>query len=190
MICIISHCTNDAHAKGYCQTHYMRMRRYGDPDKTLIQKAAGGVALAWFLEHVSHPDSKECLIWPFNRPDGRAQIWWKGKNSFASRVMCEIVNGPPPTPQHHAAHSCGRAYDGCIHPRHLRWATPKENEADKILHGTRAEGERHGMAKLTAAEIPLIRAATGTLYEIGDRFGIDYTTAGKIRQRKIWDHIP
>lgn len=190
MTCTVPTCDNQAHAKGLCQTHYMRVRRYGDPDKVLISKAAAGAALKWFLDHVSHPDGPACLIWPFNRPDGRAQIWWEGKNRIAARVMCEIAHGPAPSSKHHAAHSCGNAYGGCIHPHHVRWATPKENEADKILHGTRAAGERHGMAKLTVTDIPEIRAASGTLYDIGDQFGISYSMAGKIRQRKNWKHVP
>lgn len=58
------------------------------------------------------------------------------------------------------------------------------------MHGTRAEGQRHGMAKLTEADIPEIRASTGTLYDIGNKFGISYSMAGKIRQRKNWKHLP
>lgn len=190
MICSIADCTSDVEARGYCRKHYLRWYRHGSAETVLTNRVANGIARRWFMEHVSHPASAECLIWPFNRPDGRAQIWWNGTNNFASRIMCEIAHGRPPSPKHHAAHSCGNAYGGCIHPHHLRWATPKENEADKILHGTRAAGERHGMAKLKATDIPEIRAASGTLYEIGDQFGISYSMAGKIRQRKNWKHLP
>lgn len=188
--CSIRECAGIVVARGYCRKHYLRWHRHGSPETILVNRVASGVAHKWFIDHIDHPDTPECLIWPFNRPDGRAQIWWNGTNQLASRVMCEIVNGQAPSHEHHAAHSCGKAYDGCIHPKHLRWATPKENEADKLLHGTRARGESHGMAKLTEADIPLIRAACGTLYEIGDRFGIHYSTAGLIRSRKIWKHVP
>ena len=33
------------------------------------------------------------------------------------------------------------------HLSNLRWATRKENEADKLIHGTRAIGDRNGMRK-------------------------------------------
>lgn len=190
MICIISACDNPTHAKGYCQTHYMRMRRYGDPDKILISKAPGGAARAWMFAHVHYEDRHNCLTWPFNKSEGRGQFWWKETNQPASRIMCELAKGPPPTPEHDAAHSCGNGHKACVNPNHLRWATRKENEADKKLHGTKMEGERHHQAKLTDDQVLAIRSASGTLYEIGDRFGISYSMAGKIRQHKNWKHIP
>jgi hypothetical protein len=54
----------------------------------------------------------------------------------ATRVMCKLAHGPAPTPKHHAAHSCGKGHEACINPKHLRWATPRENAADAKLHGT------------------------------------------------------
>lgn len=52
-----------------------------------------------------------------------------------SRVVCERVNGPAPTEKHETAHGCGNSW--CVNKRHLRWATHIENEADKLIHGTR-----------------------------------------------------
>jgi hypothetical protein len=54
----------------------------------------------------------------------------------AHRVMCEIAHGPKPAPGFVAAHTCGKGREGCVNPRHLRWASQKENMADKLLHGT------------------------------------------------------
>lgn len=67
---------------------------------------------------------------------GAAQINLGGRSVIVARMVCEEVNGPPPTPAHQAAHSCGKGHLGCITPQHLRWATQVENEADKLIHGT------------------------------------------------------
>lgn len=44
-----------------------------------------------------------------------------------------------------ACHNNGLRYDNRM--ENLRWATRKENEADKITHGTQAIGDRNGMRK-------------------------------------------
>ena len=80
-----------------------------------------------------------------------------GKLIPAHRFMCEQVNGPPPTPKHIAVHSCGKGREGCVNPRHLRWATCAQNEADKLTHGTCRYGKRHPMVKLTELNVSLIR---------------------------------
>lgn len=44
----------------------------------------------------------------------------------AARVMCEIVHGPAPTPEHEASHLCDDNWL-CICPDHVIWETPSEN---------------------------------------------------------------
>ena len=80
-----------------------------------------------------------CLIWigalsgapglrPMIKVGGR-----KGKNYYVSRLVCEEVNGPPPTPKHEAAHATSKGCVGavCVSGGHLRWATGKENSGDE-----------------------------------------------------------
>lgn len=49
---------------------------------------------------------------------------------FAHRVMCELFKGPPPE-GYQSAHDVLCPFPHCVHPDHLRWATPLENAADK-----------------------------------------------------------
>lgn len=82
-------------------------------------------------------DFETCLVWPFSRNNrGYGHLRIDRHNMLASRYICMLFYGPPPTPNHQAAHSCGRGNKGCVNPLHLRWATPKENNDDKKLHGT------------------------------------------------------
>jgi hypothetical protein len=109
--------------------------------------------------------------------------------SRVTRYVCEKVNGPPPTPKHEAAHHCGNGHWGCVTPRHLYWATSKENHADAIRHGTTARGERNVNAKLKASDIPAIRSliAQGVSQcEVGRRYGVSNTAVWQIVRSRSW----
>ena len=155
-ICSVDGCERCAQARGLCHTHYEHLRRSGNlpPARNAPRGAPRALieAFTWIESHASF-DSEKCLPWPFAcRRRGYGAVAVEGKLLPAHRYICECVNGPPPTPKHVAAHSCGKGHEGCVNPRHLRWATYGENEADKIVHGTDGRGERHPMAKLNSQE--------------------------------------
>lgn len=71
----------------------------------------------------------------------------------------------------------------------LKWGTPVENQADRVLHGTSNQGEQHGLSKLTESDIIQIRDSEETLQEIADRFDTTKSNVSMIRNRKVWTHI-
>jgi len=107
---------------------------------------------------------------------------------LASRYVCELVRGKPPTPKHEAAHSCGKGHDGCIAPGHLSWKTATQNAADKLLHGTDPRGERCGTAKLTEGQVREIRSLKGTATqaELAIRYSVARETISLIHRRINW----
>ena len=112
-----------------------------------------GAPARFFAASLSH-EGEDCLFWPFARfRDGHACIRKNGRSQYAARLVCEAQHGSSPSNDHEAAHSCGNGHLACINGKHLRWATPKENAADRILHGTVNSGERNGKSKLTAAQV-------------------------------------
>jgi hypothetical protein len=137
---------------------------------------------------LTHQDD-ECLIWPFSKSRGYATLGVNGKTKYVSRLVCEAFHGPPPSPYHQAAHSCGKGHIGCVNRRHLSWKTRKENYADSIRHGTAVYGERHGQAKLTVQDVIAIRASKETQRVIAEKFGIFQTTVSEIVRRKIWKEV-
>jgi hypothetical protein len=157
--CAVDGCNGNAHnaakgGRGWCVAHYTRWRRHGDPTGGGTNT---GAPLA-FLEQALASETNDCINWPYGRGwKGRAKVWIGGRNCPAARVICERAHGAPPTPEHEAAHSCGKGHVGCINPRHLRWATPKENNADRLIHGTDLRGERNHLAKLAEADVREIR---------------------------------
>jgi hypothetical protein len=127
-----------------------------------------GKGYAFLVEHLNY-DGEECLKWPFstdNRPGrlgGRGYVGYNGEDYFAHRLMCEMVHGAPPTPNHKAAHSCGNGHLGCVHPKHLDWKTQKENIADAKAHGTLV-GHHYGpRGKLTPEQVTYIRESEGVI---------------------------
>ena len=123
------------------------------------QRAKYGEPLVWLNNH-SNFQSDECLPWPYGKAaNGYGSVRVGGKTAHAHAVMCRIAHGPPPTATHtDVAHSCVGRRD-CCNPRHLRHATPAENQQDKIVQGTMPRGSRHSKAKLSETAVRDIRAA-------------------------------
>jgi hypothetical protein len=131
----------------------------------------------------------ECLIWPFSKNcKGYGRVWVDGKHFLASRYICELVNGPPPTPAHEAAHSCGKGHEACIAPGHLEWKTHAENMADKMVHGTSNRGERNGQVKITEAQAREILALKGkeTQSKLAERFLVSRSLISRIHAGDCW----
>lgn len=156
-LCEVDGCGKKHDAKGFCKNHLYKFDRYGDPlaGRSLTPR---GEALA-FLFSLLEEEKAECVYWPYYKFSGRgyAGVYYKGKVRPAHRVVCEILNGPPPSEIHEAAHNCGQGIQGCVNPYHTRWDTPKGNVADQVRHGTRRRGIKMHTAKLTPNEVRSLR---------------------------------
>lgn len=132
--CTVSGCGKKVIARGWCLSHYSRWINNGDP---LGGRIPHGETQRFYEVSVRSFVGQDCLIWPYGRSvSGYGLAVVDGKGRYVHRLACAHINGPPPTPKHQAAHSCGNGHLGCCNPRHLRWATTKENSKDRELHGT------------------------------------------------------
>jgi len=194
--CAAQSCERNAHRcengkLGYCSLHYQRLRRHGDPE------ARPGVprpALDWIEQHATHKGD-DCLKWPFHiGKDGYGRIHDPSRGSVlttASRFMLEQAKGPAPSEIHECAHSCGMGNQGCVNPNHLYWATPTENQADRVKHKTSNRGERQWQSRLTASNVLEIRrlVSTHTQTSLAKRFGVDPSTISNIKTGKHWSWL-
>lgn len=147
-----------------------------------------GKAITWLREHASFTGDS-CLRWPFSRDrDGYGQFGLHGRVNKAHRWMCEAMHGPPPSPQHHAAHECGQGHGGCVNPHHLRWKSPAENALDRLKHGTVRDDKGRKLRKLTHAQVLDILALKGkkSHVELGRMFGVSDSAIRKIQQGISW----
>lgn len=186
-ICSVAGCDKPHLAQTYCERHYRRFKKHGDPE-------AGGTAqgeLRRWIEAVAlRYSGNDCLIWPFGRhKDGYAQGRYPGLTTGrAYRAICELAHGAPPTPDHEAAHICGQGRSGCVAPNHLCWKTKQENEADKSAHGTLLVGSAHANSRLTEDDVQAIRRLLGTMthQSIADRYGVERSTVSMISSGATW----
>ncbi len=192
IFCAFPGCDNPKSQKaalGLCNSHYWQHHKGRELTPLSYRRNR---CVPWIEEHTTY-DGDDCLIWPFQRAQesGVAMVKFKGKQGPATRVMCEMAHGKPPTPQHEAAHSCGKGHLGCISPKHLRWATHTENLADQLQHGTRIRGEKQHFAFLTENIVMEIRALAGSMPQaaIARRFCLRPQHVGKIINRKLWRHV-
>ena len=187
-LCSIAGCGKNVKSHGLCSAHYAKLKKYGDP---LGSAPPYGKVGPWLEQHATY-SGDDCLPWPFAvLPDGYGQAHFRGKCFKASRAMCILAHGEPPSPTHQAAHTCGGGRNGCVNPRHIRWATPTENAQDRFLHGTQRLGEAHPMAKLSGDDVREIRRLLPIvpMRQIAKIFGINRATVANIRDRKIWYHL-
>jgi len=148
-----------------------------------------------FLRAALAIETDQCIIWPYGcrdgypvanivLPDGRR------RPEGVHVLICERVYGPR-SPGMEASHSCGNPL--CVNPAHLRWATHKQNCADRALHGTENRGQRNGHARLTEDAVREIRAlwANGcwTQTELAAEFQVRPQTVSKVVHRRRWAHV-
>lgn len=185
-ICSIPDCGKPEKVRGWCNAHYNRWRRHGDP---LAGGTPSGEPGRFFRKVVLAYEGDSCFPWPYGKDrKGYGQLWVDGKTHLVSRLVCEETHGAPPTRAHQAAHSCGRGHLGCVTKRHLSWKTPAENQADRLVHGTHSRGELVNGAKLTESQVLEIHAMKGTMLqkEIAANFCISQRTVSDIHQRRRW----
>lgn len=180
--CRADGCENPSGHFGYCVKHYRRLKTHG----SLADPTGHRRRQVWIEENRGHSE-EACLYWPFSvNKTGRGTVSRGGKSLSASRAMCIAAHGEPPTPEHQAAHTCGKGHEGCVNPRHLRWATARENEADKIAHGTQRKGSDVNTSKLTADDVRLIRSSVGSGPTLSKLYGVSRSTISAVRRRKSW----
>lgn len=186
-ICSIEGCGKRHKARGFCSVHYYRLQTHGSP---LAGGAPAGALLQWLHAHAGH-EGDECLEWPYNQHSsyGYGHVRVQGKQMGAHIYMCELANGPKPDWAEVAAHSCGNGY--CLNPHHLRWATEKQNQWDRLRHGTHNRGARHGAAKITESQARRARELFKrlTAKEVSALTGVSVGSVYNITSGHTWGYL-
>lgn len=83
----------------------------------------------------------------------------------------------------------------CVRSSHLFIGTQKNNMEDMIAKGraNKAQGERHGMAKLSEQQVRALLAAYAngsSQMALALKYGVHFMTVHKIVNGKRWAHLP
>lgn len=186
--CAIAGCNRPSHVRGWCNSHYKRWWRHGDPLSGGIDQ---GAPLKWLESVALTVQTDECIDWPFGKCVGYGSIRINGRTEYTHRFICLRAHGNPPSENMEAAHGCGNS--SCCNPRHLRWATVKQNSADKRIHGTQPVGEQVGGSRFKEhqiLEMRRLRKAGLTYQVIADRFHHDIGATRRIIIGETWAHLP
>lgn len=117
-----------------------------------------------------------------------------GKTTGAHRFAFVAFRGPIPDGMD-VCHRCD--VRACVNPNHLFIGTRSENILDAVRKGRvdrmhRVRGEEHHAAKLTAADIPLIRlhlASGNTAASIARSYGVSAGLIRHINHGRAWRHV-
>lgn len=130
------------------------------------------------------------LLRPQIAPDGYFRVHLHcGGHRVCRKVAALVLSafaGERPA-GHDACHNNGVRTDDRL--ENLRWASRKDNLADRQVHGTVNNGERNGAAVLNTGQVRAIRADTASQSDIAEKFGIGQATVSKIKRGARWAHV-
>jgi hypothetical protein len=142
-------------ARGYCSKHYKRFKKHGDA--SLITRLPRGSSPEDALHFAGWQVAPNSGCWNFagrKDPDGYGAIT-NGRGPYrAHRAAYEAWVGSIPA-GHVIRHTCDNRQ--CINPSHLLTGLPADNTQDAVERQRMANGERHGMHKLTDDEVNSMR---------------------------------
>ena len=118
-----------------------------------------------------------------------ARINGKQRLFQVHRLVLSLFVGPCPEGME-CCHNDGDRTNNRV--ENLRWDTHRNNIADKRRHGTHQAGSKHGMAKLTEAQVLEIRrrfAAGEGSTTLALAFGVTWRHILDIVKRDRWRHI-
>lgn len=130
-----------------------------------------------------------CWIWLGALGTDGYGMGWDGelkKTIVAHRLVYQILVGPIPSGKlllHRCDNPC------CVNPDHMFVGTTADNNRDCKAKGRNAFGVKHGMNKLSEAEVLAIRASVLPEKAIAEQFGISWATVSAIKQRRLWKHL-
>lgn len=105
-----------------------------------------------------------------------------------SKKVCRLVLDAfvGPQPELMACHGPKGKLDDSL--SNLQWGTGEKNQADRKRDQTDGSGERHPRAKLTLAQVDVIRSLRGKMSqsEIGKMYGVTQVTVSRIHLGKNW----
>lgn len=174
-LCSIDGCCNPAYLRTFCNAHYLRWRRHGDPTGGAISK---GEPLRW-LKEVVRKNQDNCIEWPFaSNGNGYGWAFYQSKRIGAHRLALVLSTGQNP-PDKVAAHYCHNR--NCVNPNHLSWQTQSGN----LLQTTRGPGTKK--MKLNQAKVNDIRSSTKKATELAAEYNVSLSLIYKVKKKVVWN---
>lgn len=156
--CAVNGCTGSVVAKGWCNKHYRRWQRTGDPLKVAWER---GDSAANFWSKVRRSSDDECWPWGgYVTADGYGRFVWPG-GQLAHRFAYELLVGPLSEEMDldHRCHSesdclaTGRScpHRRCVNVAHLK---PIQTDDHRQINKPGARGKAQGARQRAKTHCP------------------------------------
>ena len=131
------------------------------------------------------------LLRPSTGSDGRYlhvvfSVNGKRKTHTVHRLVAEAFHGG--ANGLHCCHNNGNTFDN--RAENLRWATAKENIADKKKHGTHIRGTQMGSNRWTEEQVGMVIRREVSSTQAIEMWGMPQPTYQKITSRTTWSWHP
>lgn len=183
--CSVSGCGLAAKGRNFCNIHYQRWYRFGDPVGNPVVRRANLLEMRFLASFKK--DGNGCWLWTgAMNTSGYGKVMRGKKHKGAHRVSWERVNGPIPDDLC-ICHKCD--VRRCVNPDHMFLGSIRDNFDDMRAKGRNARGETNGMAKLNEADVKRIRRDKRLNYVIAADYGVSSVLVGKVKRREVWAHV-
>lgn len=173
-ICAVAGCHKPKVTRGFCNSHYLRLKRHGAPLGGATPK---GEPLRWARRLAANPP-EGCVEWPFaTNGNGYGWAWYQGARIGAHRLLLVLRTGQNPKDKDAAHGPCHNR--ACVNPNHLSWSTRLANVRDQKRDG-------HKGHILCASDAKEIRNSSAPVSELSQRYGVCISTIYKIKQGRAW----
>lgn len=197
-LCSVEECPNPRHSRDFCNRHYKRWKRHGNPLAPSRENYGRD-----FWDYVDR-SPEGCWEWQAYRdPNGYGRVYAVKygfrPSSLAHRVAWALTHGEL-NDQDCVLHHCDNP--PCVRPEHLFLGTKADNTADMMAKGrgtagaqpfrSRTHGTRNAHAKLTEELVVEMRqrAQAGERYQVlAAEYGISESRANAIIIGNGWRHV-
>lgn len=193
MICSIEGCGGAARSLGYCERHYTKWYRHGDPLHSGRRYHKGLTPEQRFWVYVrKRRGPGACWEWigmTISTGYGAYHVA-PGIRAMAHRYSYELHHGPIGKGLF-VCHRCDNRL--CVNPRHLFCGTQRQNVADMLDKGRGnwrgMKGTDNHQAKIDPDVVRAIRTSSDTAQTAAEQYGLSKSLIYAIRQRRLWRHI-
>lgn len=160
-----------------------------------INKPLSSRVFGKFLQHCMRCGENECWIWtePIHKVTGYGVFEVYNIEYKAHRVSFFYFNHRTVESEFDILHTCDNRR--CCNPKHLYEGDNADNNRDRACRNPESFirlGSVNAAAKLIESDVPEIfelRRKGYTQQQIANKYGVAFSTIGKILRREMWRHI-